>query len=95
MVLWRSFSHFIFPSAPYVMLFAFRAIYMLAACALVTVALDELMRPAFQWMFSKAFGGQRPYPEISFYDLAEAGRRRGKRVEMGGGLSWRDRLWAL
>ncbi|KAM3577848.1 hypothetical protein VYU27_000389 [Nannochloropsis oceanica] len=95
MVLWRSFSHFIFPSAPYVMLFAFRAIYMLAACALVTVALDELMRPAFQWMFSKAFGGQRPYPEISVYDLAEAGRRRGKRVEMGGGLSWRDRLWAL
>ena len=103
MILWRSFSQFIFPSAPYVTLFAFRAIYMLAACALVTVALDELMRPAFQWVFNKVFDGQRPYPDLSFYDLAEAGRRGKKGVELGGGgggggaggLSWRDRLWGL
>jgi hypothetical protein len=96
MILWQSFSQFIFPSAPYVTLFAFRAIYMLAACALVTVALDELMRPAFQWVFQKVFGGTRPYPDLRFYDLAEAGRRGKKGVGMGGrgagGLSWRDRL---
>ena len=47
-------------------------------------------------------GEERPYPDLSFYDLAEAGRRGRKGVEMGGGagagaggLSSRDRLWTL
>lgn len=47
-------------------------------------------------------GGERQYPDLSFYDLAEAGRRGRKGVEMGGGagagaggLSSRNRLWTL
>lgn len=72
MILWRSFSLFVLPSVPYVALFTFRAIYMLAACALVTVALDELMHPFLEWTYNILYKGHRPLPDLSYYNLAEA-----------------------
>ncbi len=93
MILWRSFSQFILPSAPYLTLFSFRALYMLGACMLVTVALDELMRPAFEWTFRVLFRGMRPYPDLAYYSLEAAAGPGGPRAVGMGGKSWRDRLW--
>lgn len=93
MILWRSFSLFVLPSVPYVALFTFRAIYMLAACALVTVALDELMHPFLEWTYNILYKGHRPLPDLSYYNLAEAWSRKG--TEGAGGYTWRDRLWTF
>lgn len=44
-VLWRAQRQFVLPSWPYLLLFTARAAYLLAACALLTVAVDELLQP--------------------------------------------------
>lgn len=48
LVLWRALRQFVLPSWPYLFLFTARAAYLLAACMLLTVAVDELLKPLAQ-----------------------------------------------
>ncbi len=48
MVLWRALRQFVLPSWPYLLLFTARAAYLLAACMLLTVLVDELLQPLAQ-----------------------------------------------
>ena len=95
MIVWRSFSQFVWPSPPYVVLFSIRALYMLGACMLVTVALDELMQPVLEWIYKVVMkaagktGSGTVLPDLRFYSLEAAGK--GKK----GPSNWDERLWNL
>jgi hypothetical protein len=51
MVLWRALRQFVLPSWPYLLLFTARAAYLLSACMLLTVLVDELLQPLAQALY--------------------------------------------
>lgn len=66
MVLLRALQLFVLPSWPSLLFFTARAAYLLAACMLLTVLVDELLQPFAQWLFRPL---QAALPDFRGYSL--------------------------
>lgn len=93
LVLWRALRQFVLPSWPYLLLFTARAVYLLAACMLLTVAVDELLKPLAQGAYEALArltgrgGAGLVLPDFRGYSLRPGG------VGGGGGAEQAARTW--